>query len=191
MNVNKKAAAKWLLDEYAQRLDLNSGEGKREYSDLAVKLINYIKDSVERKHYLQMVAEQLEVDISDLMNKKSIQNKPTSIKRQVKTEIKNDKIRALDDNLLAIMIYGGVSIDDLEPPKDDIRLEELQLVFDKKYKNWSAEMLNREADELKKRKEEEKKKKEIELLKIELEKIEDDEDRENEILRKIDKIRKK
>lgn len=188
---DKKAAAKWLLDEYAQRLDLNSGEGKREYSDLAVKLINYIKDSVERKHYLQMVAEQLEVDISDLMNKKSIQNKPTSIKRQVKTEIKNDKIRALDDNLLAIMIYGGVSIDDLEPPKDDIRLEELQLVFDKKYKNWSAEMLNREADELKKRKEEEKKKKEIELLKIELEKIEDDEDRENEILRKIDKIRKK
>ena len=53
---NRQPAVEWLLDRYEERLDLSSGFGKKEYSDVALRLLDYVKDKVERAHYEEMVA---------------------------------------------------------------------------------------------------------------------------------------
>ena len=46
-----RPAVDYLLDKYEENLDLSSGVGKQEYSDVAMKLLRYVSDAVERKHY--------------------------------------------------------------------------------------------------------------------------------------------
>ena len=66
----KIPAIDWLLKKYEDELDLMSGQGKREYSDVAMKIINMIDDTVERRHYEQLVARRLNVSVEDLRAKK-------------------------------------------------------------------------------------------------------------------------
>ncbi|MBQ2637551.1 DNA primase, partial [Candidatus Saccharibacteria bacterium] len=56
-----RPAVDWLLDKYEEKLDISSGQGKREYSDVAMRLISYLKDPVEKKHYAKKVAKILDV----------------------------------------------------------------------------------------------------------------------------------
>lgn len=62
-------AVDWLLDKYEGRLDLRSARGKREFSDVALKLLSYIKDPVEYEHYEQQVARRLGISLEALRNK--------------------------------------------------------------------------------------------------------------------------
>ena len=55
----RKPAMEWLLDRYEERVDMNSGFGKKEYSDVALRLLGYVKDKVERAHYEEVVARRL------------------------------------------------------------------------------------------------------------------------------------
>lgn len=67
-----RPAVDWLLDKYEEDLDLSSGPGKREYSDLAMKLLKNVPDAVEKKHYEQLVARKLDCSVDDLHAKKSL-----------------------------------------------------------------------------------------------------------------------
>jgi DNA primase len=67
-------AVDWLLDKYAERLDVSSARGKREFSDVAVKLLGYIKDPVEHEHYEQEVARRLGVSVEALRNKEVVRD---------------------------------------------------------------------------------------------------------------------
>lgn len=186
---NCRPAVDWLLDKYEERLNLATGQGKREYSDVAMKLLSYLEDPVERKHYEQKVAKRLDVSVEDLRAKKMGDEKPKRLK-----EIKNGEaapaIKALEDNLLAIMIYGGEagSTVELEVPEDEVRLQELELVFENRYAGWSEENLLKEAKELFRRYREEEKIQKIAELTQKLESAEGEE--EEEILREIQRLQK-
>ena len=187
-----KPAMDWLLQKYEEKLDLLSARGKKEYSDMAINMINTIADPVVKKHYEQLVAKRLDVTVADLMAKK-VEKSTVKRLRQVKTKAHNaEKIKVLEDALLAIMVYGGEASEgiNLEIPDDEVKLEELELVYETKYKDMLAGELKKEAKELLANYQKEVKAQKIEELTRKLEECEDDEEKSADILREIQKIQK-
>lgn len=184
---NYRPAVDWLLDKYEENLDLNSGPGKREYADLAMKLLKNVTHKVEKKHYEQLVARKLDCSVSDLVENKVAENASKRLKK-ANLEAASDVLAGIRDNLQAIVIYGGVSgIKGVELPEDETRLNELEMVFETRYKDWDKLALEKEAKALLVRYKAEMSKQEVEMLNVELAKAEEagDEDLQAEILRKI------
>ncbi len=192
----RKPAVEWLLDKYEEKVDLSTGFGKREYSDVALKLLDFVKDKVERAHYEEVVARRLGVSREDLRGKegdleKKLLDKPKRRLKKAKTEAKTDALEKLEDNILAIMVYGGVEgPSEIEVPEDETKLAELELVFDNLYKGWGQVALTKEVSGLYARLKNEMVKSEIEKLSAELENEDLEPEREKEILRKIFELQK-
>ena len=193
-------AVDWILKKYETKLNLLTGPGKKEYSDLAMRIISYIEDPVEKKHYEQLVARKLDVTVEDLQSKKikieTLRLKPIAAKKQVDcTDDSADlmeKIRTLEDNLLAILIYGGVVGKEigLEIPEDETKLQELSLVFDEKYARMAEDALKKETENLSIRYKEELRKQKIMELTNQLSEFENNEEKTMEILKQIERIRR-
>ena len=192
----RRPAVEWLLDKYEEKVDMASGFGKKEYSDVALKLLEYVKDKVERAHYEELVARRLGVSREDLKGKegdleKKLIEKPKRRLKNAKTEAKSDTLKKLEDNLVAIMVYGGVEgPEEISVPEDETKLAELELVFENNYKGWGKAALKTEAKGLYERLKEEIVKEEIRKLTQELEAEEISAEREKEILRKITELQK-
>lgn len=189
---NYRPAVDWLLDKYEENLDLNSGPGKREYADLAMKLLKNVSHPVEKTHYEQLVARKLDCSVEDL-RAQNVAQTPSKRLKKVNLEAASDVLAGIRDNLQAIVIYGGVSgIKGVELPDDETRLEELEMVFEARYKEWDKAALEKEAKALLVRYKTEMGKQEVEMLNVELAKAEEvgDEDRQAEILRKIMVLRR-
>ena len=185
-------AVDFLLDKFEENLDLSSGVGKREYSDKAMKLLKYVRDAVERKHYEQLVARRLDCSVEDLRAKK-IDDGPKRRLKKVTLEQKSDILKGVRDNLQAIVLYGGVtSVKGVELPEDEARKAELELVFETRYKGWESDVLEQEAQQLLARYKQEMNKQEVAMLTEELARAEErgEEEKSAEILRKIMALKK-
>ena len=189
---NCKPAMDYLLERYEEILNLSTAQGKKEYSDLAVRLISYLKDPVIKKHYEQLVAKRLDVSVEDLLAKKLPSSKPRRLK-QVKTTVDKTSldttIKVIEDRLLAIQLFGGDagSKINLKMPEDDTTIELLSDVFNKYYGDFDEAALKKEVLELQKRYQMALKKIETENFAKELEAAIDDDEKTNEILRKMKK----
>ena len=64
-------AVDWLLNKYEENLNLNSAPDKRKYSDVALKLLSYIKDEIERASYEEKIAQKLGVKVEILREKET------------------------------------------------------------------------------------------------------------------------
>ena len=154
--VNKSVpAVDWLLKKYEETVDLSSAPGKRKYSDVALKLLDYVKDEIERASYEEKVAKKLDVDVAVLREKgerlsKKLEQFSKKYLKKPKTEIKSDAVKKLENSLLALKIFGGVSKVQipLEIPEDDTRLAELELVFNSEHQLSENTDYDREAKEL-------------------------------------------
>ena len=192
-----RPAVEWLLDKYEEKLDLASAFGKREYSDLALKLFGFVKDKIERAHYEEIVARRLGVSREDLRGKeedlvRKLEEKPKRRLKKTKTEAKPETLRKLEDNILAIVVYGGVGGEsELGIPEGETRLAELEMVFEEEYGGWGKVALEAELKGLQERLRAETVKNEIRELSTELEEEELDPEREKEILRKITELQKR
>ena len=191
-----KPAVEWLLDKYEEKLDLTTANGKKEYSDVAMKVINYLSDSVERKHYEQEVAKRLDVTVEDLLSKKVNTNSAKRRLKPVKTDGMQDakakRMRFLEDSILAIMVFGGdagAGID-LEIPEDETRLEELSMIYETKFKNQSPDSLKKDCLDMYSQYKKARTAERIAELSAELDECEDDEARAKEILREMKKLQK-
>lgn len=187
-----RPAVDFLLDKFEENLDLSSGVGKREYSDKAMKLLKYVRDAVERKHYEQLVARRLDCSVEDLRAKK-IDEGPKKRLKKVAMEQKSDILKGVRDNLQAIVLFGEVtSVKGVELPEDEARKAELELIFETRYKGWKSEALEQEAQQLLVRYKQEMSKQEVAMLTDELAQAEEqgDEEKSAEILRKIMTLKK-
>jgi DNA primase len=87
--INKhKYALDWLIERNKQLLDLQSAQGKREFSDILLPVVRALSDDVERDHYLNEIAKTLDVSREALEQK---YQKTTSInqpdrKKRVKVQ---------------------------------------------------------------------------------------------------------
>jgi DNA primase len=66
---NHNYALDWLMTRYQKLLDLNSAQGKREFSDVLLPVVRGLADAVERDHYLKAIAQQLNVSQTALDQK--------------------------------------------------------------------------------------------------------------------------
>lgn len=188
-----RPAVDWLLDKYEENLDLSSGPGKRAYADLAIKLLSNVTHKVEKHHYEQLVARKLDCSISDLSEKKVAETPPKRLKKP-KSEVQNDVIGGICDSLQAIMLYGGVTgVKGVQVPDDEMKLAELEMIFEARYKDWEVSALEKEAKDLLARFKVETNKQEVEMLSTELAQAEEDGDEElqAEILQKIMVLKRK
>lgn len=62
-------ALDWLMARYAAQLDVDSVPGKREFSDVMLRVVRQLPDAVEQDHYLAKIAKQLGVS-KDAMRSK-------------------------------------------------------------------------------------------------------------------------
>lgn len=187
-----RPAVEWLLEKYEENIDLTSGVGKREYSDLAVKLLRNVQDAVERKHYEKMVARKLDCDVEDLRAKKVAERAPRRLKK-IDAKVEMDVLKGLRESLQAILIYGKVTeVKGVELPEKEDKLAELAMIFDARYKGWELDALTQEAQGLLARYKEEVRSQEVRALNEQLAQAEDagDEEKVEEILRQIMVLKK-
>lgn len=196
--VNKRVpAVDWLLKKYEEKVDLSSAPGKRKYSDIALKLLGYIKDEVECASYEEKVAKKLDIDVAtlrekgDRLNKKLEQSSKKYLKKP-KTTVKSSAIKKLEDSLLALKIFGGVTKIQIpiEIPEDETRLSELELVFNSEHQNYKTSDLEREAKDFLSRYNSEIKKQKTLELSEKLAEIDENDEQYERILKEIRDLQK-
>lgn len=189
-------AVEWLLNKYEENLDLDSAPDKRKYSDVALKLLSYVKDEIERASYEEKVAKKLRLDVEilrekgDRLNKKLAQSSKRYLKKP-KTEFSSDYLTKLENSLLALKLFGGITKTKipLEIPEDETKLSELELVYNQEHE-ISGTDLEKEASELLSRYEKELNKIKIAELNAKLESLDEDSDEFIEVLREIRSLQK-
>lgn len=190
-------AVDWLLQKYETTLDLSSAPGKRKYSDVALTLLSYVKDEIERASYETKVAQILQVDVSTLRAKgerlnEALAHSPKKFLKKPKTTAKSDKLQKLENSLLALKIYGGVTEVKipLEIPEDDTKLAELELVFNSEHESVSSPNYDKEAADLLKLYQQEINKQRITELNAKLSTLDEDSDEYLAILNEINHLQK-
>lgn len=107
-------AVDWLIQRYEKQLDITTAQGKREFSDVVLKVIGSIKDTVEQDHYLGVLSRKLEVSQDSLRAKlRQSQSKQKPAKRKKPTATADasaqDKARQernkIQNHLMALALF--------------------------------------------------------------------------------------
>ena len=191
-------AVDWLLQKYEENLNLRLAPDKKKYSDIALKLLSYVKDEIERASYEEKVAKKLGVEVEILrekgerLNQKIEQVATHKYLKKPKTELKSDSLKKLEDSLIALKIFGGIVKTDIpfEPPEDETRIDELELIFNRDHEGIEKPDYEKEAFELMKRYADEFKKQKIATLNDKLSTLDEDSDEYAEILKDIVDLQK-
>lgn len=149
-------AVDWLLHKYEENLDFRRVTDKRKYSDIALKLLGYIKDEVEHASYEKKIAQKLGVSTEVLhekgerLSQKLAESTHKKYLKKPKTTATSSTIKKLEDSLLALKIFGGVTKAKipLDIPEDETRLAELELVFNSEHEHTTDFDFEKEAAEL-------------------------------------------
>lgn len=103
-------ALDWLMARYAKLLDINSAQGKREFSDILLPVVRALTDEVEKDHYLNAIAKTIDISREALEQKLHKTASPTmpTRKRTVKSQPQLDKAavenKKTQDNFLSLML---------------------------------------------------------------------------------------
>ena len=104
---NPQPAMEWIFDQYQKRLDISTAKGKKDFSTIALKLVENLNDPVEKDFYINEISKRIGVSKATLLNKIGEEKKPEKTKKRVKIE-KIDKKFVDDflyeDDLLALAI---------------------------------------------------------------------------------------
>lgn len=87
----------WLIDRYAQQVDITTATGKRQLTDAVLKIIARLQDPVEQDHYLQLLAKKIDVSI-DALHQKLNTTKAPAARRLKQAHIVTDD-RALQERI--------------------------------------------------------------------------------------------
>ncbi|MBR0488170.1 DNA primase [Candidatus Saccharibacteria bacterium] len=187
-------AVDWLLMKYEENLNLRVAPDRKKYSDVALKLLSYVKDEIERETYYQKVAKKLDIPVEILKEKGErlmLALTKTVRKKRPKTEVVPDHIKKMENSLLALKLYGGVvkTKIPLDLPEDETRLSELELVFETDHEGIGEPNYEAEAAELMRRYNEEMNRLKIAELTAKLAELDEESEEAERILREIMELR--
>lgn len=192
-------AVDWLLSKYEENLDLRLAPDKRQYSDVALKLLGYVKDEIERASYEEKVAKKLGVDVSILREKgarldaKLAEKHTKRYLKKPKTEADEaDSISKLENSLLALKVFGGITKTKipLDIPEDEAKLSELEMIFNKEHEGIENPNYEKEAAELMRRYSDESRRQRITELNEKLSSLDEESDEYDAVLREITDLQK-
>ena len=190
-------AVDWLLSKYEENLDLRKSPDKRKYSDIALKLLTFVKDEVERASYEEKVAQKLDVDVIILREKgdrlqQKLESSSHRYLKKPKTKVANDKLAKIEDSLLALKLFAGITQTKipLDIPDDDTKLNELELIFNSEHDLAGNYDYEKEAAELLKIYIKESNKQKIAELKAKLDTLDEDSNEYHKLLIEITDLQK-
>ncbi len=64
-----KPAVEWVFDQYEKRLDISTASGKRQFSNIALMLVENLSDPVEKEFYLDEIARRIQTSREALLAK--------------------------------------------------------------------------------------------------------------------------
>ena len=195
---NKIPAVDWLLSKYEEHLDLREAPDKKQYSDVALKLLSYVKDEVERAAYETKIAKKLEVDTSvlhekgDRLNKKLEQSAHRRFLKKPKTTAVPDHIKKMELSLLALKAFADLKEPKipLDLPTDSAELDDLELIFNRDHENIENPDYQKEATELLVRYNKAVKQQKIKELNAKLAELDEDSEEYDSIIREITDLQK-
>lgn len=102
-------ALDWLIERYQNELDLNSAVGKRQFSDVLLTVVRQLQDSVEQDHYVQEIAQIIEVSAEALRTKLNQSSQQTRLLKKRKTDNPAPPAEDMEsikfqDHLMALML---------------------------------------------------------------------------------------
>ncbi len=189
-------AVDWLLTKYEENLNLRLAPDKKKYSDIALKLLSYVKDEIEEETYAKKIADKLGVTV-EVLRKKGERLDEALEKaskhrylKTPKTKAVPNHIKRIEDSLLALKLFGGITKTDipLEIPEDDSRIDELELVFNSEHENITDPDYEKEATELMARYEAELSKQKIDDLRAKLEDLDESSEEYAKIVSEINEL---
>lgn len=107
-----KYALDWLMERYENLLDVQSAQGKKQFSDVLLPIVRQLRDSVEQDHYMLKIADVLGVSRAALDTKLAHAGDAPTRQVRKRTSPANpeqiDKARAdfikLQDHLLSLLL---------------------------------------------------------------------------------------
>lgn len=102
-------APQWLINHYAQQLDIKTADGKRIFTDALLPTIRRLRDSVEQEHYLKDIANLTDTTLEAIRAKLAAGPKTQTLFRRSKVEKGSVDVVAvehqrLQDHFLAMML---------------------------------------------------------------------------------------
>ncbi|HSX36112.1 MAG TPA: DNA primase [Patescibacteria group bacterium] len=121
-------ALDWLIDRYTKQLDITSAVGKRQFSDVILRVVRGLADQVEQEHYIGRVAETIGVSQAALLSKLAQPDGPTARLKTKKTSNQvADKalieIIKTENHLLALALLQPKLRNFLQPFKPQMLVE--------------------------------------------------------------------
>lgn len=105
-------APDWLIKRYEAQLDISSAQGKREFSDVVLRLIRSMTDDVEQDHYIGVLADKLSVSKQALRRKLQASPVTRARKKQPKRSLEElhespiyAEYRKLQQHFMALALY--------------------------------------------------------------------------------------
>jgi len=103
-----KYAIDWVIDKYADQLDLDAAPDKRTFSDVTMTVVRGLPDPVEQDHYIRRLAGMLDVNPEALFSRLRDIGTPRTTRKSTKQETVIDSFaverKKLQDQLLAICL---------------------------------------------------------------------------------------
>ncbi len=97
---NSKYAVDWLVERYAEQLDLKSAPGKKAFTDAILAVVRRLTDPVEQDHYLNELAEMTNSSLDAVRSKFSSEKAETISLRRPKVQPKQVEQSALEQQRL-------------------------------------------------------------------------------------------
>ena len=180
-----RPAIEWLLEKYEGQFNLKTEKGFSEYAAAAKTIIDDVEDAVLREKYERQVAERLGISLEAFRAKK-VKRDEKKLKKNVAKVGELDEISRAEKNLAAIVKFGEVALDEIEPISG-LNEDELSLIFDETYAKMDKAQREKEAGNLAAIVKRERAKKEREELSEEIRIAEEagDDAKVDELLRKM------
>jgi len=116
-------AIEWIFDQYEKRLNIATAAGKKEFSTIALKLVENLNDPVEKDFYIEQISKRIGVSKTTLLGKFDEKPRPVKPKRRIKIEKTDEKFvdeYIYEDDLLALVIKEQKLAEMLNELQDDI-----------------------------------------------------------------------
>lgn len=87
-------AVDWLIERYKGLLDIESGQGKRQFTDVVLQIIRGLTDKVEQDHYLGELAKSISVSkeaMAGKLTEQAVRERPVRLKKPAQTAASESK----------------------------------------------------------------------------------------------------
>lgn len=127
-------AIEWLRHRYKKMFDIKTAPGKKSYLDAMFAILNQLKDPVEKEHYLNILAQDLDVSQEAMLSRLDLFNTATPTKKRtgkVATNVIPDQ-NGYQDQLLSLLVTHPITRRVLETIDEEpvFAKEERQKLFD-------------------------------------------------------------